>query len=162
MVKSPNRSVSILLQSYSCRYFLYKKRPLCHRASHRNDAQYLKFLLVFEQNVATVNHCRTQMYFIWQIYHGSTLVHNIIPFLFQTLVELVYLFLIMLEDELVEFIMYPLFLTERVFIAANAISRNGKYTDLCQYSLTVSEGELFQFICCLHTVVTISFQHQIR
>ena len=56
-----------------------------------------------------------------------------IPFLFQTLVELVYLFL-----------------PERGFISANATSRNGKCTDLFQYSLTVSEGIILEFICCPH------------
>ena len=36
--------------------------------------------------------------------------------------------------------------TERSLISANAISRNGKYIDLCQFSSTVSEVKLFQFI----------------
>ena len=46
--------------------------------------------------------------------------------------------------------MCPLFLMERSFISENAISTNNKHIDLCQYSLTVSEGVLFQSICCLY------------
>ena len=34
------------------------------------------------------------------------------------------------------------------FILVNATSRNNKYTDLCQYCLTVSEGMLFWLIYC--------------
>ena len=33
-------------------------------------------------------------------------------------------------------------------VVNNVSSRNGKYTDLCQYPLTVPEGMLIQFICC--------------
>ena len=68
-----------------------------------------------------------------------------ILFPFLTLVQLVYPILIMFEDEQALYIMCPLSLTERGFISANA--KVSKYTDLCQYSLTVSEGMLFQFIC---------------
>ena len=78
--------------------------------------------------------------------------HNMILFLCQTLVEIIYLILIMLEDEHAHFIMCPLFLTERGFILANAISRSGKYADLCQYSFIVStsKGMLFKSICCAY------------
>ena len=43
-----------------------------------------------------------------------------------------------------------IFLTERGFISANAISRNAKYTDFCQYFLIVFEGMLLKLICCPH------------
>ena len=46
--------------------------------------------------------------------------------------------------------MFPIFLTKQGFILANAISRNGKYSDLCHYTLTVSEEMLLQFVCCPH------------
>lgn len=46
--------------------------------------------------------------------------------------------------------MCPLSLTEPGFISPNAVSRNGKCTDIFQDSSTVSEGMLFQFICCLY------------
>ena len=46
--------------------------------------------------------------------------------------------------------MCPPFLTERGFILANAISRKGKYTGLCQYSLSVFEAIFCQFICFTH------------
>ena len=39
-----------------------------------------------------------------------------------------------------------LFLTEQGFISANVISRNSKYTDFCQYTVTVFQEMLFQFI----------------
>ena len=120
--------------------------------------------------------------------------HKMIPFFFQTLVELVYLTLYkkwklsikdffskcgqirsspriqtyLLKKFLMEnlifcallfwsssriwthLVHFPLFLTEWGIISANAISRKGRYTDLYQYSLTVSERKLFQFICCVH------------
>ena len=46
--------------------------------------------------------------------------------------------------------MCPLFLNEQGSILANVTSSNGKYTDLYQYSLTGSEGILFQSICSAH------------
>ena len=52
-------------------------------------------------------------------------------------------------EEHVKLIMCPPFLSEGVFGPANAISGNGKYFDLCQYSLNLSEGMLFRFTCCL-------------
>lgn len=71
-----------------------------------------------------------------------------IIFLFQTFVGLVFFNLIVLEGEHTYLILCSLFSTEQGFISANAISRNSKYTDLCRYSLTVSEGITFQFSCC--------------
>ena len=90
------------------------------------------------------------MIFIPSVYRGNTLVVVQRDPIFLPEIQLVYLILIMLEDEDTQFIMYPLFLTERGFISANVISRNCKDTNPCQYSLTFSEGILLQFICCPH------------
>ena len=69
----------------------------------------------------------------------------------QTLVGIICLILIMLENEHTQFMMCSLFLPERdLLISLNAIPRNGKYTDFYQYSLTVSKRILFKFICCPH------------
>ena len=70
-----------------------------------------------------------------------------IPFLCQILVELVYATVVILNKifggEHAKFIMRFLFCLNRYIILANATLKCGKYTDLHQYSLTVSEGMLF-------------------
>ena len=40
------------------------------------------------------------------------------------------------------------FLIERSFISGDAMSRSGKYTDLCHYDAHFSEGMLFKFTFC--------------
>ena len=40
------------------------------------------------------------------------------------------------------------FIVKRGFMSEKTISRNSKYTDLCEYCLAFSEGMLFQFIRC--------------
>ena len=67
----------------------------------------------------------------------------------------------MLEDEHACFIIFPLFLTERGFILANAISRNDKNADFCYYTLNIS-GESYSNLYVFHMILIISLQYKIR
>ena len=128
------------------------------------------------QNAAIVNHSAVayKVIFISLIYHGSMLaeayydpislshiswaylVYSLFFFLFVDFITFSQCFLywlslfILISSCSITTLVHNcrLFLTERVLISANARSRNGKYTDLCQYFLTVSEGRLFRFTCC--------------
>ena len=88
-----NRSINIIIIDPS----YIGKRSLCHSAFYRNDAQYLTFSGV-RVKCSNANHFvfLRKVIFIWSIYHGSIREHNMIPFLFQILVELVYFILVML------------------------------------------------------------------
>ena len=76
--------------------------------------------------------------------------HNMIKFIFQTLVEFFRLILNMLEDEHAYFITRPFSITKRGFILANAMTKNNKYKDFSLYTLTASKGILLQFTFSPH------------
>ena len=106
---------------------------------------------LFKQNMAKVNDflASYKVISIWFIYHGSMLelAKNNLIYL-SNIGRAWTSYLIMVDDEHVKFIMFPLFLTEWGFVSFQQMQyqRNGECTDLFQHSIP-SGGMLFQFIC---------------